>query len=123
MAININLSGAHPLQNPYMGGGQFGSSPVGGIPMMQLMFGMMQMMMQMVQMMGGGPAGLPMQMAPGQFGLPGGFGGNPMMGAGSPLGGFLGGGGSPGAYPGGAGYPGNYPSGGAAGAPRWRVTD
>ena len=117
MAININLSGAHPLQNPYMGGGQFGSSPVGSIPMMQLMFGMMQMMMQMMQMMGGGPAGgFPMQMAPGQFGWPGAFGGNPMMGGGSPLGGFLGGGGSPGAFPGGGGYPnsgggypGNYP--------------
>ena len=117
MAININLSGAHPLQNPYMGGGQFGSSPVGSIPMMQLMFGMMQMMMQMMQMMGGGPAGgFPMQMAPGQFGSPGAFGGNPMMGGGSPLGGFLGGGGSPGAFPGGGGYPnsgggypGNYP--------------
>lgn len=115
MHLNFNLSG----QNPYlgrMGGSQFG--PTGGDPMMQVMFGMMQMMMQMLQMMGGGPAGLPMQMAPGQFGLPGGFGGNPMMGAGSPLGGFLGGGGSPGAYPGGAGYPGNYPSGGAAGAPQ-----
>jgi len=117
MAININLSGAHPLQNPYMGVGQFSPSAVGGIPMMQLMYGMMQMMMQMMQMMGGGPAGgFPMQMAPGQFGSPGGFGGNPMMGGGSPLGGFLGGGGSPGAFPGGGGYPnngggypGNYP--------------
>lgn len=117
MAININLSGAHPLQNPYMGGGQFGPSAVGGIPMMQIMYGMMQMMMQMMQMMGGGSAGgFPMQMAPGQFGSPGGFGGNPMMGGGSPLGGFLGGGGSPGAFPGGGGYPnsgggypGNYP--------------
>ena len=117
MAININLSGAHPLQNPYMGVGQFSPSAVGGIPMMQLMYVLMQMMMQMMQMMGGGPAGgFPMQMAPGQFGSPGGFGGNPMMGGGSPLGGFLGGGGSPGAFPGGGGYPnngggypGNYP--------------
>jgi|TARA_Y100000114_G_scaffold126785_1_gene123285 hypothetical protein len=114
MAININLSGAHPLQNPYMGGGQFGSSPVGGIPMMQLMYGMVQMMMQM---MGGGPAGgCPMQMAPGQFGSPGGFGGNPMMGGGSPLGGFLGGGGFPGTFlgrggfsGGSGGYPGAFP--------------
>lgn len=136
MAININLSGAHPLQNPYMGGGQFGPSAVGGIPMMQLMYGMMQMMMQMMQMMGGGLAGgSPTTMAPGQFGSPGSFGGNPMMGSGSPLGGFLGGGGSSGSFPSAGGYPGsqrsggnpgsypNSPSGGASGPPTGNLVD
>lgn len=121
---SINFSGAHPLQNSYagaiMGGNQFGSNPF------QMMLGMMQLMMQLMQMMGGGQAGgFPMQMAPGQFGTPGGFG-SPTLGE-SPLGGFLGGsscgrypggnlgfpGGNPG-YPGG-GYPGTYPGGGANG--------
>ena len=71
---------------------------------------MMQLMIGMMQMMGGGPAGgFPMQMAPGQFGSPGGFSGNPMMGNGFPLGGFLGGGGSPGPSPSAGGYRGGYP--------------
>ena len=125
MHLNFNLAG-QPLQNPYvagMGGSQFG--PAGGNPMM-LMFAMMQMMMQMMQMMGGTAGGLPMQMSPGQFGSPGGFGGNPMMGNGSPLGGFLGGGSSPGSFSSAGGYPGGYPGspgGGANGQPTGNLVD
>ena len=136
MNFNFNLSG-QPLQNSYpggMGGRHFG--PTGGNSMMQLMFTMMQMMMQMMQMMGGGLAGgSPTTIAPGQFGSPGSFGGNPMMGSGSPLGGFLGGGGSSGSFPSAGGYPGsqrsggnpgsypNSPSGGASGPPTGSLVD
>ena len=67
-----------------------------------------------------------MQMSPGQFGSPGGFGGNPMMGNGSPLGGFLGGGSSPGSFSSAGGYPGGYPGspgGGANGQPTGNLVD
>jgi predicted chitinase len=101
MQLNINLGG--PNYGPFGGGGIPGGMPCGmgpfpggaQPPMMQMMFGMMNMMMSMMQQMMGGGIGngsFPMQMGPGQFGMPGG-GYQGFPGGGSPLGGFLGGGG------------------------------
>lgn len=127
MSININLNGMGPYQNPFIGGQtgfpQMGAFPMGGQGMMQSVFGMMAMtlMMMMQQMMGGGlgQGSVPMQVGPGQFGMPG-SSPFPQMNGGSPLGNFLGGGcgcGTPGGMPGNYGMPGNFGGPGSFGGP------
>ena len=98
MQLNINLGGS--AYGPFAGSGiprGMGAFPSGGQnSMAQMMFGMMNMMMSMMQQMMGGGLGngsFPMQMGPGQFGMPGGQQGCFPGVGGSPLGNFLGGGG------------------------------
>ena len=118
MAFGMQFNGGQ-FNNPFVGGGMgpgaMGAFPGGGQQqMMQSVFQMMMMtMMTMMQQMMGSQ-GFPMQMGPGQFGMPnqGGF-----PGGGSPLGNFLGNGGGCGCGGGnqmGGGYPmgGGHPMGG-----------